>query len=86
MQCLQDPNQGNLDNLNNVRRETSRHFRNKKEENLKAKIDELVTKSETKNIRDSYRDTSDFKKDYKPRTNIVKDEKRVLVRLPHYFG
>jgi hypothetical protein len=31
MQWLQDPNQSNLDNLNNVRREGSRHFTNKKE-------------------------------------------------------
>jgi hypothetical protein len=31
MQRVQDPDQSNVDNLNNVRRETSsRHFRNKK--------------------------------------------------------
>jgi len=30
MQWLQDPNQGKVDNLNNVRCEASRHFRNKK--------------------------------------------------------
>jgi hypothetical protein len=30
MQWLQDPNQSNLDNLSNTRREGSRHFRNKK--------------------------------------------------------
>jgi hypothetical protein len=41
MQWVQDPNQSNVDNLNNVRREVSRHFRNKKKEYLKAKIDEL---------------------------------------------
>jgi hypothetical protein len=41
MQQLQDPNQSNVDNLNNVRLEASRHFRNKKEEYLKAKIDEF---------------------------------------------
>ena len=29
MQWLQDPNQSSVDNLNNVRREASRHFRNK---------------------------------------------------------
>jgi len=38
MQWLQIPNQKNADNLNNVRREASRHFRNKKKEYLKAKI------------------------------------------------
>jgi len=41
MKWLQDPNQSNIDNLNNVRREDSRHFRNKKKEYLKATIDEL---------------------------------------------
>ena len=38
MQWLQNPNQSNVDNLSNVRREASRHFRNKKEEYLKAKL------------------------------------------------
>ena len=38
MQWLQNPNQSNEDNLSNVRREASRHFRNKKEEYLKAKL------------------------------------------------
>ena len=33
----------NVDNLNSVRREASRHFRNKKKEYLKAKIDEFET-------------------------------------------
>ena len=43
MQWLQDPNQSNVDNLNSVRREASRHFRNKNKEYLKAQIDELET-------------------------------------------
>ena len=30
MQWLQDPNQSNVDNLNNVKCEASRHFRGKK--------------------------------------------------------
>jgi hypothetical protein len=41
MQWVQDPNQSNIDNPNNVRREASRHFRNKRKGYLKAKIDEL---------------------------------------------
>jgi len=41
MQWLQDQNQSNVDNLNNVRREASRHFRNKRKEYLKEKIDVL---------------------------------------------
>ena len=38
MQWLQDPNQSNVDNLNNVRCEASRHVRNKRKEYVKAKI------------------------------------------------
>jgi hypothetical protein len=40
MQWIQDPSQSNLDNMNNVRREVSRHFRNKNNAYLKAKIEE----------------------------------------------
>jgi hypothetical protein len=43
MQRLKDPKQSSVDNLNCVRRETSRHFRNKNKEYLTAKIDELGT-------------------------------------------
>ena len=79
MQWVQDPNQRNVDNLNNVRHEASRHFNNKKKAYLKAKIEDLETKSKIKNIRDLYRGISDFKKGYQPRTNIVKDETGDLV-------
>ena len=41
MHWVQDPIQSNGDNLNNVRREATRHFRNKNKEYLKAKFDEL---------------------------------------------
>ena len=44
-QLLQNPNQRNVDNLNNVRSKTLRHFRNKKKENLKAKIEEAEANS-----------------------------------------
>jgi len=47
MQRVQHPNQSNVDNLNNVRHEASRHFRNK-EDYLKAKIDELENNSKIK--------------------------------------
>ena len=67
----------NVDNLNNVRREASRHFRNKKAY-LKAKIEDLETNSKIKNIRDLYRGINDFK-GYQPRTNIVKEETGDLV-------
>ena len=69
--------------LNNVRHEASRHFRNKKKEYLKAKIDELVTNSKIRNFRDLYWVISDFKKGYQPRINIVKDEKDDLVTGSH---
>ena len=48
MQWLQDPYQSSVDNLNNVRCEASRHFRNKKKEYLEAAIEELDTKSKIK--------------------------------------
>jgi len=40
------------------------YFRKKKKEYLKVKIEELVTNSKIKNIRDLYRGISDFKKGY----------------------
>ena len=61
MQWVQDPSQRNVDNLDNVRREASRHFRNKKKAYLKAKIEDLETNSKIKNIRDLYRGINDFK-------------------------
>jgi len=82
MQWIQDPSQSNVDNLNNVRQEVSRHFRNKKAY-LRAKIEELETNSKIKNIRDLYRGISDFKKGYQPRCNIVKDDKCDLVADSH---
>jgi hypothetical protein len=52
---IQDPSRSKVDNLNNVRREAIRHFRNKKKSYLKAKIEELETNSTIKNVRDLYR-------------------------------
>ena len=85
MQWIQDPNQSNVDNLNKVRREVSRHFRNKKKAYLRAEIEELETYNKIQNIRDFYRGISDFKKGYQPRctSNIVKDEKGDLVADSH---
>jgi hypothetical protein len=60
MQWVQDPSQSNVDNLNNVTCVASRHFRNKKKEYLKARINELEIKSKMKNIRDLYRGINDF--------------------------
>jgi spore coat protein U-like protein len=52
LQWLQDPSEINADNLNNVRREASRYFMNKKREYLKDKINEFATNSKNKNITD----------------------------------
>ena len=49
----------------------------KKKEYLKAKIDEVETNSEMRNIRGLYRGISDFKEGYQPRTNMG---------LPQYFA
>ena len=94
MQWVQDPSQRNVDTLNNVRHEASRHFRNKKKAYLKAKIEDLETNSKIKNIRDLYKGISDFKKGYQPRTNIVNDETgdfvtgsySILARWRDYFS
>ena len=94
MQWVQDPSQSNVDNLNNVRREVSRHFRNKKKACMRAKIEELETNSKIQNIRDLYRGINDFKKRYQPRCNIVKDEKgdlfadshAIVARWRNYFS
>ena len=62
MQWIQDHSQSNADNLNSVRQDASRHFRNKKKEYLRAKFEELETNSKNNNIRDLYRGINDMKK------------------------
>jgi hypothetical protein len=73
----------NGNNLNNMRCETSRHFRNKKRQYLKYKVDVLATNSKNKNIRDLYRRINDFKRDNQPRSNLVKDENGDLLADSH---
>jgi hypothetical protein len=85
----------NQDNLSDVRREASRHFRNKKREYLKDKINELESncKNKNKNTTDLYRGINEFKKGYQPRNNLVKDDRgdlladpyKMLVRWKEYF-
>jgi len=55
------PSQSSVAILNNVRREVSRHFRDKKKAYLRAKSEELETNSKIQNIRDLYRGINDFK-------------------------
>jgi len=78
---LQNPSQTSGDNLNNVRHETSRTFRNKKREYLKEKINELET-NRTK-ISETYGGLNEFKNGYQPRTNLVKDENSDLLADSH---
>jgi CRISPR/Cas system-associated protein Csx1 len=74
LQWSQDPSKINGDNLNNVRSEASRYFRNKKKEYLKDKINELATDSKNKNIRGLYRGINKFKRGYQPKNILMKDE------------
>jgi hypothetical protein len=80
LQWFQDPSKINGDNLNNVRREVSRYFRNKKREYPKDKINELATNSKNKNTRDLYRRINKFKRGHQPRNNLVKYENGDLLQ------
>jgi hypothetical protein len=94
LQWLQNPNQISKDDQQNLRRETSRIFRNKKREHLKGKINELKANNKNKNIRDLYKGINEFKKWYQPRINIIKDEngklladlQNVLNRWKNFFN
>jgi hypothetical protein len=79
---LQNPRQINGNSLQNLRRETSRIFRNKKREHLKGKINELEINDKNKNIRDLYRRVNEFKEGYQTRINIIKDENGNLIADP----
>jgi hypothetical protein len=83
----------NEDNLRNVRREASRHFRNKKREYLKGKVTDIELNNKNKNIRELCRGITEFKKGYHPKTNLAKDERgdffadpqKILTRWKNYF-
>jgi hypothetical protein len=83
MITLYNNNKCNKHFVNNIRHDVSIHFRKKKREYLKAKINEPETNSKNKNIRDLYRGINDLKKGYQPRNNVVKDEKGDLFADPH---
>jgi hypothetical protein len=93
VQWLQDSSEVNEDNLCNVGQETNRHFRKKKKEYLKDRINKLQSNSNNKNITDPHRSTNEFKKSYKLRTNLVKDKRNdlfmkslnILNRWKNYF-
>jgi hypothetical protein len=79
------PSEANEDNLSDVRREASRHFRNREREYLKDKINELESNGKNKNIRDLCRGINEFKESYQPRTNLVKDARGDLLADPQKF-
>jgi hypothetical protein len=83
LQWLQDLSQIYWDNLNNIRREARRYFRNKRGEYLKDKINELGARSKKENIRDLYRGINEFRNGYQPRTNSVNDENGDLFADSH---
>jgi len=83
MRRVRSPSQISVDNLNNVRRAVSRHFRNKKKAYLRARIEELESSSTISNFKDLYRSISDFKKGYQPVTDIMEDDKSDLVADCH---
>jgi hypothetical protein len=58
----------NEDNLINVWREDSTHFRKKKREYLKDKINWIELNSKNKNVRDLYWGITEFKKGHQPKT------------------
>jgi predicted site-specific integrase-resolvase len=75
---LHDPSEINGGNLNSVRGEAHRDFRNKKRELSERN-------SENKNIRDLYRGINKFKRGYQPRNNLLKDENGKLLTDSHYI-
>jgi hypothetical protein len=83
LQWVEDLSEINGDNLNNVRHEANRHFRNEKKEYLKDRINELVMNSKNKNTRDLYRGINEFKRSYQPRKKLVKDENSDLLAHSH---
>jgi hypothetical protein len=75
---LQNPRQINGDNVQNLRRETSRTFRKKKREYLKDKING----NKNKKVRDLYSSINEYKKGYQPRIKIINDENGNLLTDP----
>jgi hypothetical protein len=78
----------------NITRETSRHFRNKKREYLKGKIDELAMNSKNNNFRDMYKGINYLNRSHQPRSYLEKDENgdlladfhSILNRWKNYFS
>jgi hypothetical protein len=85
LQWLQDCSEINGDNLNSVRCGAIRHFKNKKREYLKDKMNELAINSKNKNMKDLYRGITEFKRGYQTRNNLMKGKKGDLLADSEYF-
>jgi hypothetical protein len=94
LQWLQEPSEINGDNLNTIRCESSRNFRNKKREYLRDKIHALATNCKNKTLETLYGGINDFKRGYQPKSNLMKDENgnlrgdshNILSRWKNYFS
>jgi hypothetical protein len=73
----------NWNNLNNIRCETHKHFRNRKGQYLKDRINVLATNSKNKKIRGLRRGINKFKKDYQHNTKLIYDGKINLLADSH---
>jgi hypothetical protein len=82
LQCLHYPSERNGDNLN-VKCVASRHFKNKKREYLKDRINKLAMNSENKDNKDPYGGINEFEVGYQHRSNLVKDEEGDLLADSH---
>jgi Fe-S cluster biosynthesis and repair protein YggX len=90
---LQDPREINEDNLNNIKYEARRHFRNKMRDYLKDKINEHAMNSKNMDNGDLDKGINEFKRGYQPRNNLVKDgngdmfadSHNILNRWNNYF-
>jgi hypothetical protein len=69
LQWLQYPRQISGCNMNNVRCEASRYFRNKTRQNVKYVINELATCSKKSKVRKLYRAIIKIMNDYHSRRN-----------------
>jgi hypothetical protein len=83
LQWLQDPRELDGNNLNNISRKGSKHFRNKKRKYLKYLIYELVMNNKNKDIMKLHKGMNEFKTSYQPRNNLVKDENGALLADSH---
>jgi hypothetical protein len=71
------------DNVISTQQKAKRHFRNKKREYLKDRINELDSNSKNNDTRAHYRGINEFKKGYQPRIDLVKDKTSDLLVDPH---